>query len=268
MKQCSFTACALLFAGLNLLPSSACAQNFNSALNTTNLTWTTSGTGEGQGWSVETGTSLDGSAAESSSVLSSGSTSTLQTTVTGPGTLSFWWFTPVTDEDEELSFNINGVTQASVFATTSSWQQQIFYLGTGSQILQWVYSQAIPPGDPNMGYLDEVRYVAGAVAPIFTNAPASQSQIQGVKNTFYAGAEGTPPLSYQWQFNNANISGATSSTYTVTNVQAASLGSYRVIATNSAGTNYSTNASLGFGDLTAWGWPVYGETAVPPAASS
>jgi len=268
MKYRSFTPCALLFVGVNFFPTPAYAQNYNAALNTTNLIWTSSGTGSGEDWSIESSTSLDGSAVESSRVSSSGSTSTLETTVTGPGTLSFWWFTPMIDEEDALTFNINGVAEASVVGTTYSWEQQTFYLGTGSQTLQWVYSQAIPPGDSSSGYLDEVRYVAGAVAPIFTNAPTSQSQIEGVNNTFYAGAEGTPPLSYQWQFNNTNIPGATSSSYTVTDVQAASLGSYSVIVTNSAGTNHSTNAALSFGDLTAWGWPVYGETAVPPAATN
>src|ERR1051326_186150 len=68
------------------------AQTLGEALDATNLTWTTTGTGGAAGWSVETTHTHDGiSAAKSSTLYLPSQTSILQTTVTGPGTLSFWW---------------------------------------------------------------------------------------------------------------------------------------------------------------------------------
>jgi hypothetical protein len=249
-------------------------QSLGVALGATNLTWTTSGSNGGQGWSGETGIGQQGVAAESGSLFSTTSTSTLQTTVAGPGTLTFGWYVP--SSWEMLSFNVNGVTQLSAGPNLATWQQQTSYVGSGTQTLQWIYSVLGEPW-PQAGYVDEVTYTPGATAPIITNAappsydetaPLSQSQVQGLANTFYVAAEGTPPLSYQWQFNNSNISGATSSSYTVTNVQTMNLGTYSVTVTNSVGTNISSPASLAFGDVTAWGYYSFGQTAVPQAATN
>ena len=67
---------------------------------------------------------------------------------------------------------------------------------------------------------------------------------QGANVTFNVVATGTAPLSYQWQFNGANISGATSASYTKNNVQASDAGNYSVVVTNVAGTVTSSNAVL------------------------
>ena len=81
-------------------------------------------------------------------------------------------------------------------------------------------------------------------APIITNQPAGQVATQGTNVTFFVGADGTLPLNYQWRFNLANINGATSSSYTRSNVQPAHVGNYSVIVSNSAGFTTSTNAAL------------------------
>src|SRR5262249_20530623 len=64
-------------------------------------------------------------------------------------------------------------------------------------------------------------------------------------------ASGTAPLSYQWQRNNGpggtfvNINGATSSTLTVSNTQAADNGAqFRVVVSNSGGSATSSAATL------------------------
>src|SRR5438093_6125476 len=56
-------------------------------------------------------------------------------------------------------------------------------------------------------------------APVFTTQPQSQTLYQGHNVTFTSTAIGTPNPTYQWQFNSANISGATNSSYTITGVQ-------------------------------------------------
>lgn len=81
-------------------------------------------------------------------------------------------------------------------------------------------------------------------APVVTNQPASQSAAQGANATFTVGADGTLPLSYQWQFNQTNLPGATAASYTRSNVQPAHVGNYSVIVSNSAGSTTSSAATL------------------------
>ena len=57
-------------------------------------------------------------------------------------------------------------------------------------------------------------------------------------------ATGTAPLSYQWRKNGTNLSGGTSSTYTITSAQTTDAGSYSVVVSNSAGSVTSGSASL------------------------
>jgi len=81
-------------------------------------------------------------------------------------------------------------------------------------------------------------------APVITTQPASKTVTAGGSVTFSVVASGTAPLTYQWRFNGANISGATSPSYTINNCQAANAGTYSVIVSNSAGTATSANATL------------------------
>ena len=62
--------------------------------------------------------------------------------------------------------------------------------------------------------------------------------------TFNVSATGTPPLSYQWNFNGTNISGATNMTLTLTNVQLNQAGNYAVLVANAFGSIFSSNAML------------------------
>lgn len=84
----------------------------------------------------------------------------------------------------------------------------------------------------------------GSMAPAITTQPASQSVTAGAMVSFTVIATGTTPLNYQWQFNNANISGATGSTLTLPGVTSTSSGNYRVIVSNSLGSVTSATATL------------------------
>lgn len=238
------------------------------ALNATDLTWTTSGTGGGSLWSVQSTTTHDGvSAAQSSILTSSSQSSTIQTSVTGPGTLTFWWFAP--SYDDRLTF-IVGTTNRSSISGNPNWQEPTFYFGPGNHTLKWTYSR-IPLGIGTSGirgYLDQVTYTTGAVAPTILSQPRSQSQVTGLNASFFADLAGTPPFSYQWQFNDTDIPGATTASFTVTNVQATNIGHYRVVVTNDAGSIISSNALLEFGDVTAWGMDISGPTIVGIGATN
>ncbi len=86
--------------------------------------------------------------------------------------------------------------------------------------------------------------IIAGTAPTVTNQPASQTASQGDNITFTVGADGTAALTYQWRFNLTNISSATNSSYTRSDVQPAHVGSYSVVVSNSAGFTISSNAML------------------------
>lgn len=57
-------------------------------------------------------------------------------------------------------------------------------------------------------------------------------------------ASGTDPITYQWQLNGNNISGATASALLITSANAANAGVYTCIITNSAGTVTTSPSTL------------------------
>jgi hypothetical protein len=87
------------------------------------------------------------------------------------------------------------------------------------------------------------------VSPLPSNAyitvqPEDRAATLGSIAGFSVVANGVNPLAYQWLFNSSNISGATTSTYSVTNAQPANGGSYSVIVTNAYGSVTSAVATL------------------------
>ena len=82
------------------------------------------------------------------------------------------------------------------------------------------------------------------IAPQITTQPQSVAVAAGGSAQFSVAATGTPPPTYQWFFGGVAISGATSSSLSLTNVQAANAGSYSVTVSNSAGSVTSTVANL------------------------
>ncbi len=84
-----------------------------------------------------------------------------------------------------------------------------------------------------------------AAAPAITVQPTAQTVGAGQTATFSAVATGTAPLTYQWQKNQANISGATSASYTTPATSTADSGTaFRVVVSNSLGSATSSAAAL------------------------
>ncbi|MDD5141112.1 MAG: immunoglobulin domain-containing protein [Verrucomicrobiales bacterium] len=87
-------------------------------------------------------------------------------------------------------------------------------------------------------------------APAITSQPSGTNIIAGKTATFIVAASGTAPLGYFWSkggaplANGGNISGANTTTLTVSSVSAADVGNYSVVVSNSVGTAASTSAAL------------------------
>lgn len=77
-----------------------------------------------------------------------------------------------------------------------------------------------------------------------TKQPVSLSVDAGTLATFSVTATGTAPLSYQWFKDGSTLSGGTSASLDLANVQSVNAGSYNVVVTNPAGSVSSGSASL------------------------
>jgi hypothetical protein len=84
-----------------------------------------------------------------------------------------------------------------------------------------------------------------STAPAITSQPANQIVSTGQTAMFSVTATGTPSPTYQWQKNGANISGATSASYTTPTVTTADSGEqFRVMVSNTLGNITSNPATL------------------------
>lgn len=80
--------------------------------------------------------------------------------------------------------------------------------------------------------------------PSFTQQPVSQSCMVGATVTFSVSVAGSPTPSVQWYKDGTLLSGATTTTLTLSNVAQSAAGTYSAVATNSAGSVTSNGASL------------------------
>jgi len=70
-------------------------------------------------------------------------------------------------------------------------------------------------------------------APVIVTQPHDVTIATGGSTNFTVSATGSPPLAYQWVFNDTNvIAGATSSTLTLVNISPSQAGSYSVLIFN------------------------------------
>ena len=81
-------------------------------------------------------------------------------------------------------------------------------------------------------------------SPRISAQPTDQYTTVGGSATFSVTASGSGSLTYQWNFGGSAISGATGSSYTVTNAQASNSGAYTVTVTNSNGSVTSSAGNL------------------------
>jgi hypothetical protein len=86
---------------------------------------------------------------------------------------------------------------------------------------------------------------SGSLAPAITMQPTNQRVIIGQTATFSVAANGTAPLSYQWQKGTTPITGATASSYTTpATTLADDTSTFQVVVSNSAGSVTSNSATL------------------------
>lgn len=110
---------------------------------------------------------------------------------------------------------------------------------SGTNLTIFFEARNLEPLDNESWGLDNVVVAVATIppgsAPEILGPPRSQIVGQGGTAVFKALASGTPPLRYQWRFNNTPLPGATNELLVVTNVQAANAGRYSVVVENDYG---------------------------------
>jgi hypothetical protein len=128
--------------------------SLSSALDNDSLTWSTRGDAVWNGWALVS--AHDGTDAAQSGVIGDLQYSELRATVTGPGTLSFWWRISCEEDFDYLDFAVDGATQRWLTGE-SGWQLLTLRLEEGSHVLSWTYwkDESLSEGD-DAAWLDEV----------------------------------------------------------------------------------------------------------------
>jgi alpha-tubulin suppressor-like RCC1 family protein len=213
--------------------------NLTAALNATNLSWNNEFT---PAWFAQVRVTHDGDVAAQSGKITNNQQSVLQTSVSGPGTLTFWWKVSSEEGYDFLRFAVNGTLLASV-SGDNDWQQKTFALASGTQVLRWNYvKDASVSTGQDAAWLDEVVFTP--TAPIIERQPFSQIVPLGANVTIPAVASGPGALTYQWLKNGTNLFGATAPYLTLTNVARRDSASYALRVSNAAGSVTSSNATL------------------------
>lgn len=105
----------------------------------------------------------------------------------------------------------------------------------------YVLGNATPASDGSGLSVAYERLITG---PVVAVQPLSQTNARLSTVTFTVTVVGKSPLSYQWQFNGANISQATGTSYSISSATGANSGVYSVVVTNAYSSVTSSNANL------------------------
>jgi hypothetical protein len=152
---------------------------------------------------------------------------------------------------DDVAITLNGVTQPVSISSSGNFSTSfnIQGLGTGTYPITYEYlGDAVRFNAAGTGFASGTLTVLAAPS-ILTN-PVSQTVVSGNSVTFTASASGYPTPTVQWQLstngtNYTNISGATSTSYTISAVTASRNGyRYRAVFTNSVGSATTTTATL------------------------
>jgi len=108
-----------------------------TALDDTGLTWTTGGGGS---WFGQASSTYDGVDAAQSGDVNDSQTSWLETTVSGPGTMSFKWNVSSEQNWDKLHFMVDGTSVTNISGSTG-WLSYSAVLTSGTHELTWSYEK-------------------------------------------------------------------------------------------------------------------------------
>ena len=112
-------------------------------------------------WFEQTSVSRDGIAYQSGS-LASNQSSWMETSVSGPGAIRFWWKLSSQQFNNPLDFSVDGTSLASISGNTE-WQNGVYVIPAGSHTLRWTHSiGAFVSAGIDAAWLDQVSFQQGS----------------------------------------------------------------------------------------------------------
>ena len=127
------------------------------------LTFTTGGDAS---WYAQTSQTHDGVGAATSGTVDNGESSWLQTTVSGMGTISFWWNVSSESGYDFLEFLVDGTVVDSISGTSGSWAQVTYQISSsGPHTIQWRYRKDYSVSSGlDAGFVDQVTWTPASSA--------------------------------------------------------------------------------------------------------
>ena len=160
-----------------------------------------------------------------SRTLASGGSTTLTVQATGQGPLTYQW--------RKDGTAISGATSTELALSSVVSNSAGVYTVTVTN-----------EGGTTTSSNATITVSASNAGPVIVTQPSPQVALAGGSATFAVVATGNPTPVYQWRKNGTNISGATTTALTLSNLQAADAGGYDVVILNSSGQVISALARL------------------------
>jgi uncharacterized protein (TIGR02145 family) len=120
------------------------------ALDNCNLSFITNGDAQ---WFAQSVVSQDGQDAAQSGAIEDDQEVWIETTIEGPGILSFWWKVISEEDFDYLRFHIDDFHQDAI-SGDSDWQYQEYPISAGMHTIRWIYTK-----DGSVSYLDDCGWV-------------------------------------------------------------------------------------------------------------
>lgn len=155
--------------------SAQAASALGIAVDAPDLVWSTTGLNNAL-WFSQTSETSDGTDAAQSGFIPNGfyfepATSSLMTTVQGPGTVTFQWKVDSLN-NHKLSFYVGNTLQADISGATN-WASRTFSVPAGTQTLRWTYSKNFQQGaGRDSGWVDQVSYTPSGGQSLVVEQPA------------------------------------------------------------------------------------------------
>ena len=127
----------------------------------------------------------DGVDVARSGQISHSQSSWIQTAVTGPGTLSFWWKASSENQRYDyLKFSIDGSEQARIGGTNVVWALKTVSIGKGIHVLRWEYlkDSSVSRGS-DCGWVDQISWTGGTPGATYTVTYDPGSHGTGLRQT-------------------------------------------------------------------------------------
>ena len=228
-------------ANFNIIPTLA------EALDATGITWTNSGSAV---WFPQIVTTHDAVDAAQSGAIGDSQSSSLQSTLVGPGTLTFWWKVSSESGYDFLTLYLNDVAQTGSLAKiagTVDWVQKTVSIPSGTNTVKWTYSKDVDTvAGSDAAWLDQVVYTP--VGPeIAVEQPIGSNLVDGSATINFASVD---------------VGRSTNYTFTVKNVGSANLTGLALIKSGTH-TNDFTLGSLGAATLAAGASTTFTVTFAP-----